>query len=123
MSIAGRMNEAQLRASMASQQNALKRVNMNLLMQRCARTVRVSAEQVQALRAFVERAGFVSVPDHDPINIAPTPPFCRWTFASIWCPGPFESKGVRAHFPAGLQQRRQQLPDCPQTQEGKSSQV
>ena len=47
--VAGRMNEAQLRASMASQQNALKRVNMNLLMQRCARTVRVSAEQVQAL--------------------------------------------------------------------------
>ena len=54
--------------------------------------------QVQALRAFVEREGFVTVPEHDPIHIAPTPPFCRWTFASIWCPGPFESRGVRAHY-------------------------
>lgn len=55
-------------------------------------------DQVQALRAFVEREGFVSVPEHDPIHIAPTPPFCRWTFASIWCPGPFETRGVRAHY-------------------------
>ena len=54
--------------------------------------------QVQALRAFVEREGFVSVPEHDPIHIGPTPPFCRWTFASIWCPGPFEPKGVRANY-------------------------
>jgi uncharacterized protein (DUF885 family) len=54
--------------------------------------------QVQALRAFVEREGFVSVPEHDGIQIAPTPPFCRWTFASIWCPGPFEPKGVKAHY-------------------------
>ena len=47
--VAGRMSESQLRASLASQQNALKRANMSLLMQRCARTVRVSAEQVQTL--------------------------------------------------------------------------
>jgi hypothetical protein len=62
------------------------------------KVVAEAREQVQALRAFVERAGFVSVPEHEPIHIAPTPPFCRWTFASIWCPGPFESKGVRAHY-------------------------
>ena len=60
--------------------------------------VREAREQVQALRAFVEREGFVSVPEHDPITIAPTPPFCRWTFASIWCPGPFETRGVKAHY-------------------------
>lgn len=47
--VAGRMNESQLRASLAAQQNALKRVDMNTVMQRCARTVRVSAEQVQSL--------------------------------------------------------------------------
>jgi len=62
------------------------------------RVVAEAREQVLALRAFVEREGFVSVPEHDPINIGPTPPFCRWTFASIWCPGPFESRGVRAHY-------------------------
>ena len=55
-------------------------------------------EQVAALRAFVEREGFVTVPAHDPIDIGPTPPFCRWTFASIWCPGPFEPRGVKAHY-------------------------
>jgi hypothetical protein len=54
--------------------------------------------QVQALRAFVEREGFVSVPVHDPIHVGPTPPFCRWSFASIWCPGPFEPRGVRANY-------------------------
>ncbi len=62
------------------------------------KVVAEAREQVQALRAFVEREGFVSVPEHDPIHIGPTPPFCRWTFASIWCPGPFEGKGVRAHY-------------------------
>jgi uncharacterized protein (DUF885 family) len=62
------------------------------------RVVAEARDQVQALRTFVEREGFVTVPEHDPITIAPTPPFCRWTFASIWCPGPFESRGVRAHY-------------------------
>lgn len=62
------------------------------------KVVAEAREQVAALRSFVEREGFVSVPDHDPIQIAPTPPFCRWTFASIWCPGPFEGRGVRAHY-------------------------
>jgi hypothetical protein len=62
------------------------------------KVVAEARDQVQQLRAFVEREGFVSVPEHEPIHIAPTPPFCRWTFASIWCPGPFEAKGVRAHY-------------------------
>jgi uncharacterized protein (DUF885 family) len=62
------------------------------------KVVAEAREQVQALRAFVEAEGFVSVPEHDPIQIAQTPPFCRWTFASIWCPGPFEGRGVRAHY-------------------------
>jgi hypothetical protein len=54
--------------------------------------------QVEALRAFVEREGLVTVPEHDPIEVGPTPPFCRWTFASIWSPGPFETRGVKAHY-------------------------
>ena len=62
------------------------------------KVVAEAREQVQALRAFVEREGFVSVPEHDPIHIGPTPPFCRWTFASIWAPGPFEARGVKAHY-------------------------
>lgn len=62
------------------------------------RVVAEAREQVLALKAFVEREGFVTVPEHDPINVGPTPPFCRWTFASIWCPGPFETRGVKAHY-------------------------
>lgn len=62
------------------------------------RVVAEAREQVEALRAFVEREGLVTVPEHDPITVAPTPPFCRWTFASIWCPGPFETRGVKAHY-------------------------
>jgi hypothetical protein len=62
------------------------------------RVVHEAREQVLALRTFVEREGFVSVPEHDGIQVAPTPPFARWTFASIWCPGPFENKGVKAHY-------------------------
>jgi uncharacterized protein (DUF885 family) len=54
--------------------------------------------QVEALRAFIERDGLVSLPEHEPILVAPTPPFYRWTFASIWCPGPFETRAVRAFY-------------------------
>jgi uncharacterized protein (DUF885 family) len=30
--------------------------------------------------------------------VAPTPRFYRWTFASMWTPGPFETKPVRAFY-------------------------
>ena len=55
--------------------------------------------QVEALRAFLEReSALVSVPEHEPLRVAPTPPFYRWTFASLWCPGPFETRPVRAFY-------------------------
>jgi hypothetical protein len=54
--------------------------------------------QVDELRGFIERDGLVSLPEHEPILVAPTPPFYRWTFASIWCPGPFETRAVRAFY-------------------------
>jgi uncharacterized protein (DUF885 family) len=30
--------------------------------------------------------------------VAPTPKFYRWTFASMWTPGPFEAKALRATY-------------------------
>jgi len=30
--------------------------------------------------------------------VAPTPEFYRWSFASMWTPGPFESKPTRAYY-------------------------
>ena len=30
--------------------------------------------------------------------VAPTPDFYRWSFASMWTPGPFETKATRAYY-------------------------
>jgi uncharacterized protein (DUF885 family) len=38
------------------------------------------------------------VPDGEPVVVAPTPEFYRWTFASMWTPGPFEAKPSRAYY-------------------------
>jgi uncharacterized protein (DUF885 family) len=60
--------------------------------------VREATEQVDALRSFISREHFVSLPDHEPLIVAQTPAFYRWTFASIWSPGPFETRPVRAYY-------------------------
>src|SRR6185436_13214660 len=36
--------------------------------------------------------------DGEPLIVAPTPEFYRWTFASMWTPGPFEAKPSRAYY-------------------------
>jgi uncharacterized protein (DUF885 family) len=38
------------------------------------------------------------VPDSEPVLVAPSPDFYRWAFASMWTPGPFESKPSRAYY-------------------------
>jgi uncharacterized protein (DUF885 family) len=60
--------------------------------------VREATEQVDALRSFISREHFVSLPDHEPLIVAQTPAFYRWTFASIWSPGPFETRPLRAYY-------------------------
>lgn len=60
--------------------------------------VHEAATQVETLRDFLIREKIVSVPDHEPLIVAQTPPFYRWTFASLWSPGPFETKPVRAYY-------------------------
>jgi uncharacterized protein (DUF885 family) len=55
-------------------------------------------QQLDALKTFLERQSIVSVPDGEPIAVAPTPEFYRWTFASMWTPGPFEAKPSRALY-------------------------
>ena len=54
--------------------------------------------QLEDLITFVRRKGLVTVPDHELIKVAPTPQFYRWTFASMWSPGAFESKMLPAHY-------------------------
>ena len=40
----------------------------------------------------------MSLPDSEPVVVAPSPEFYRWAFASMWTPGPFESHPSRAYY-------------------------
>jgi uncharacterized protein (DUF885 family) len=55
-------------------------------------------QQLDELATFLERQKIVTLPPGEPIAVAPTPDFYRWTFASMWTPGPFESKPTRAYY-------------------------
>jgi len=60
--------------------------------------VAAARRQVEELREFLVGQGLVSVPDGGPIVVAETPPFYRWTFASMWAPGPFEPRPLQAYY-------------------------
>jgi len=53
---------------------------------------------VKELAEFLQRQSIVSVPDSEPVVVAPSPEFYRWAFASMWTPGPFEGKPSRAYY-------------------------
>ena len=54
--------------------------------------------QLKELVAFIRRHRLVTVPDHEPVRVAATPEFYRWTFASMWSPGVFEAKTLPAYY-------------------------
>ena len=54
--------------------------------------------QLDELRTFLERTSVVGLPDGDQVTVAPTPDFFRWSFASMWTPGPFETRASRAMY-------------------------
>src|SRR6266704_3260767 len=60
--------------------------------------VRVGREQLDELATFLERQSIVTLPQGEAITVAPTPDFYRWSFASMWTPGPFETKASRAYY-------------------------
>jgi uncharacterized protein (DUF885 family) len=60
--------------------------------------VGVGRQQLDELVTFLERQSIVTMPAGEPINVAPTPEFYRWSFASMWTPGPFETKPTRAYY-------------------------
>ena len=55
-------------------------------------------EQLEELITFIDRNGIVTRPEGEPVIVAPTPEFYRWSFASMWVPGPFEQKPARAYY-------------------------
>jgi hypothetical protein len=60
--------------------------------------IAVAQEQVRELGEFLQRQAIVTVPESEPVFVAPSPDFYRWAFASMWTPGPFESKPSRAYY-------------------------
>jgi len=60
--------------------------------------VAVAQEQVKELAEFLQRHAIVSLPDSEPVVVAPSPEFYRWACAGMWTPGPFESKPSRAYY-------------------------
>lgn len=61
------------------------------------RLVAEAGAQLQDLAAFITKQRLVSLPDGEVI-VAPTPQFYRWTFASLWTPGPFETRPLPTYF-------------------------
>jgi len=55
-------------------------------------------EQVKKLQTFLQRKSLVTLPENAGLRIAPTPDFYRWTFASLWTPGPFEVAKIPARY-------------------------
>ncbi len=60
--------------------------------------VAVAQKQVAELEEFITRQGIITIPDGAPVAVAPTPRFYRWTSASMWTPGPFEARPMRAFY-------------------------
>ena len=60
--------------------------------------VRAARVQIGQLATFLERRDLISMPPGEPPVVAPTPDFFRWTFASMWAPGPFEARPTRAYY-------------------------
>ena len=60
--------------------------------------VTVGREQLDELIAFLERQSIVTIPRGEEITVAPTPDFYRWSFASMWTPGPFDAQPSRAYY-------------------------
>jgi uncharacterized protein (DUF885 family) len=60
--------------------------------------VSVGRQHLDELKTFLERQSIITVPASEPVMVAPTPDFYRWSFASMWTPGPFESKPSRAYY-------------------------
>ncbi|HSL22642.1 MAG TPA: DUF885 domain-containing protein [Vicinamibacterales bacterium] len=60
--------------------------------------VGVVEKQLADLLAFIEQEKLITIPDGERVRVAPTPRFYRWTFASMWTPGPFEARPLSAYY-------------------------
>jgi uncharacterized protein (DUF885 family) len=54
--------------------------------------------QLTELVRFIERHDIVSIPGSEQVIVAPTPDFYRWSSASMWTSGPFETRPTPAYY-------------------------
>ncbi len=55
-------------------------------------------QQLEEISTFIDRNAIVTRPQAEPVIVAPTPEFYRWSFASMWVAGPFEQKPTPAYY-------------------------
>jgi uncharacterized protein (DUF885 family) len=60
--------------------------------------IATARQQIEELRTFLSRTPVVGLPETDNVAVAATPEFFRWSFASMWTPGPFETRPSRAMY-------------------------
>ncbi len=60
--------------------------------------VATAQAQLSDLQTFLEKQKLVTLPAGEPVTVAPTPDFFRWSTASMWTPGPFETRPSRACY-------------------------
>jgi uncharacterized protein (DUF885 family) len=60
--------------------------------------VREAQGQLGELVQFIERHDIVSIPGKERVLVARTPDFYRWSFASMWTAGPFETRPTDAYY-------------------------
>jgi uncharacterized protein (DUF885 family) len=60
--------------------------------------IKAAEQQLGELQSFVEKQKLLTLPDSERVVVAPTPDFFRWSSASMWTPGPFETKPSRAYY-------------------------
>jgi len=60
--------------------------------------VATARAQVEELGRFLTRHQVVTLPEAEMPVVGPTPQFYRWTFASMWMPGAFESRPLRSYY-------------------------
>ncbi len=60
--------------------------------------VRDAQGQIDDLVRFIQRHDIVSIPGNEQVVVAPTPDFYRWSSASMWTPGPFETRPMPAYY-------------------------
>jgi uncharacterized protein (DUF885 family) len=60
--------------------------------------VEEARKQLDELVRFIEEKKIVTLPPDSRPVVAPTPDFMRWTTASMWTPGPLESRPLPARY-------------------------